>query len=173
MRRRSSTGGEPVKARRRKAVLKRRNGPKASRHRASSAAVKETEIDRLRRELNEALERQTATSEVLGVISRSKFELQPVLQSVVDTAARLCRAKQAVIFRRRVESTALPLASASAPAYLEIERRTPISPGSATLIGRAAMTGNSARIDDPGTIRSTRKTRTPKSAVIARSLGCR
>ena len=148
MRRRSSTGGEPVKARRRKAVLKRRSGPKASRHRASSAAVKETEIDRLRRELNEALERQTATSEVLGVISRSKFELQPVLQSVVDTAARLCRAKQAVIFRLEGGVYRFAAGYSIVPAYLEIERRTPISPGSGTLIGRAAMTGQVVRIDD-------------------------
>ncbi len=47
---------------------------------------------RLTRELNEALQRQRATAEVLGAISRSKFELQSILQSVVDTASQLCRA---------------------------------------------------------------------------------
>ncbi len=49
-------------------------------------------------DLSDSLARQTATSEVLGVISRSKVELEPILQSVVDTAARLCRAERAVDF---------------------------------------------------------------------------
>ena len=59
----------------------------------------ETKVARLTRELNEALERQRATAEVLSAISRSKFELQSILQSVVDTASQLCRADASVIFR--------------------------------------------------------------------------
>jgi hypothetical protein len=70
MRRRSRAGGEPVKTRRRKAVtVKRRKEPKSARRRSSSPTGQEAEVVRLTRELNEALEQQAATSEVLAVIS--------------------------------------------------------------------------------------------------------
>ena len=84
------------------------------------------------RELTESLEQQTATSELLSVISRSKFELQPILQSVVDTAARLCRAEQSMIYRLEGEVYRFAAAASGQlipPAYLEIERQTPILPG--------------------------------------------
>ena len=91
MRWRSRAGGEPVKARRRKAAaLKRGNGPKAVRRRNSSAATVEGKGARIARELREALEQQRATAEILGAISRSKSELQPILRSVVDTTALFC-----------------------------------------------------------------------------------
>ena len=114
----------------------------------ASQAVIAIENTRLLGELRESLERQTATSEVLGVISRSKFELQPILQSVVDTAARLCRADAGVIFRLENDLYRFAAGYSLDPAYLEIERQNPIAPGQGTVIGRAAMTRQVARIDD-------------------------
>ena len=88
--------------------------------------------------------------EVLGVISRSRFELQPVLQSVVDTAARLCRAKTSGIFR--LEGGGYRLAAVSGlfdpPAYLEHEQQALISPGPGTIVGRAAMDRQVVQIED-------------------------
>ena len=149
MRRRSSAGGQPVKTRRRKAVtVKRRIAPKTVRSRSSSAASLHEQVARLARERDEALVQQTATSELLSVISRSKFDLHAILQSVIDTAARLCRAEKSVIFRLEQGVYRFVAAHGSPPAYLEIERATPILPGVGTLVGRTAMRRQVVRIDD-------------------------
>jgi hypothetical protein len=92
MRRRSGTGGEPVKARRRKAMtLKRGDAPKAVRRRSHSAASLHKQVALLTRERDEALSRQTATADILRVISQSPTDLRPVFDSIVFTAVRLLR----------------------------------------------------------------------------------
>jgi len=117
----------------------------------ATQAVIAIENARLLSELRQSLEQQTATAEVLGVISSSKFELQPILQSVVDTAARLCRAEAAVIFRLEDGLYRFAAGYSLVPEYLEFERRTPIAPGQGTLVGRAALSRQVALIDDAWT----------------------
>ena len=114
----------------------------------ASQAVIAIENARLLTELRESLERQTATAEVLGVISRSKFDLQPILQSVVETAERLCRAEQTVIFRLEDGAYRFAAGHSHTPEYLEIEQQAIILPGHGTVIGRAVLTRQVARIDD-------------------------
>ena len=143
MQRRSGAGGEAFEARRRKTTRKSRIAPKAVRPRSSSAAREKTKVARLTRELKEARDRQRATAEILSAISRSKFELQSILQSVVDTASQLCRADVSVIFRLEGGVYRFAAGYSLDPAYLEHERRTPISPGPGTVVGRAAMSRRS------------------------------
>jgi class 3 adenylate cyclase len=91
-----------VKSRRRKpAAPKRTGGAEARRPRSSSVADQESEIARLAHDLHDALERETAASEILNIISSTQAaSVQPVLDTVVTNAARLCRALNATIYLR-------------------------------------------------------------------------
>jgi signal transduction histidine kinase len=144
MKRRSRAGGKSVNRRRTVAVTPQ-DAPRAA---GSSDPGQETEVARLARERDEALEQQAATSEVLGIISESKFELQPFLQMVVETAVRLCRATSGEIFLLDGGVYRFAAGCNLDPVYLEIERQTPISPGQGTVVGRVALSRQAAGIDD-------------------------
>jgi GAF domain-containing protein len=116
MRRRGQTGGKAAKARRRKASA-RRDASKAGRLRSSPAESKETNIARLTRELHESLERQAATSEVLKVISSSPGELEPVFQTMLQNATRICEAKFGNLFLYDGTTLRMPSLFGAPPAW--------------------------------------------------------
>jgi two-component system, NtrC family, sensor kinase len=99
-------------------------------------------------DLQESLEYQTATSDVLKVISRSTFDLNPILEYVIETAIRLCRAHMGSIFRLEEGVYRWTVGYGLDPAYREIEERTPIAPGAGTLVGRVALEGRAVQIAD-------------------------
>jgi GAF domain-containing protein len=103
-------------------------------------------------DLQESLEYQTATSDVLKVISQSTFDLEPVLQTVLDTAMRLCGNIQGSIFRLGEDGLyRQAVGSGMQPEYYEIEAQQEIRPGSATLVGRTAAGARPIQITDAWT----------------------
>ena len=109
-------------------------------------------------ELTESLEYQTATSEVLGVISRSPNELQPVLQAITETASQLCDSEFAALFNVVGDKCVIAAGNNARTEFIQYLRDNPvpIEPGSA--VGRAAYERKTFHVEDvltlPGYTRS-------------------
>jgi GAF domain-containing protein len=95
---------------------------------SSSAAIQDAEVARLIRERDEVLEQQTATSEVLQVISTSTGHLEPVFDKMLENAARICGAKFGNIYRWDADGLHLAATYNTPPAFAEARRRSPFRP---------------------------------------------
>jgi class 3 adenylate cyclase len=147
MKKRSRTGREAPKARRRKALkTKRRDAPKIV---SLSAPIPgDPEVARLTRELSEALERQAATSEVLQIISESPGDLRPVLASMLESAVRICDATFGNIYRWDGKALHMLASHNTPPAFAEDRRRSPYRPYPKSPVGRMLATKTLVHVSD-------------------------
>src|SRR5262249_31945041 len=105
----------------------------------AAQAVIAIENTRLLNELRESLQQQTATADVLKVISRSTFDLQTVLQTLVESAARLCEADHATVTRQKGGVFYRAEAYGFSKEFMDSVKELPVVPERATVHGRALL----------------------------------
>src|SRR5882757_907833 len=106
------------------------------------------EVQARTRDLTESLQQQTATADVLKVISRSAFDLQTVLDTLVESAARLCEADMAAITRQKGDEYFRAGSYGFSPEFMDYVKNIPVKAERATIIGRTLLEGKVTHVRD-------------------------
>ena len=122
---------------------------KCARSRTIAAqAVIAIENARLLNELRQSLEQQTATSQVLQIISSSPTDLEPVFQAMLENATRICEAKFGVLYRYDGRHFSLATHIGAGSKLVELMKRGPITPHPDTILGRIIVPKEVLEIED-------------------------
>ena len=114
----------------------------------AAQAVIAIENTRLLKELRESLQQQTATADVLRVISRSPTDVQPVLNAILETAGRLCESEYACFFKLQDGKYHLAGSNNAKAEYIKYLSDHPISVDRGSLVGRTALERRTVHIPD-------------------------
>ncbi len=115
---------------------------------ARSEPTAPDDLERLARDLAEAVEHQAATSDVIEVMGRSTFELEPVFETVMQHAVRLCAADSGQVWQLEGDLYRLACSASTSPEYRRLLEENPIARGSGTMVGLVGVEQRTVQIED-------------------------